>query len=36
MRQDVATRNNPQSIRKSAIDMLETAKKEAVFLGWDI
>ena len=33
---DVATRNNPQSIRKSAIDMLENAKKEAVFLGWDI
>ena len=33
---DVATRNNPQSIRKSAIDMFEKAKKETVFLRWDI
>ena len=32
---DIAERNRPKSIRKSAIDMLENTKKEAVFVGWD-
>lgn len=32
---DVAERNSPKSIRKSAIDMLESTKKEAVFVGWN-
>lgn len=33
---DVATRDTPKSVRKSAIDMLEKTKKEAVFLEWNI
>ena len=32
---DIAERNRPKSIRKSAIDMLENTKKEAVFVGWN-
>lgn len=32
---DIAERNSPKNIRKSAIDMLESTKKEAVFVGWN-